>query len=116
MHLQAMIFNYAIVLLCLMSWKIVVNNVRSNEAMWLVVECPMLEEAKKMFVCNITKISTEGHSLNWLVSNWIRQVKVLSNIQSEPHADYAGFVTAFTHKLSFYMHVMPNLGNLIPLT
>ena len=49
-----------------------------------------------------------------LVKKWCEQLMMLSKIaQSEPQAAYAAFVSGFQHKLTYYLHTLPNLGPLL---
>ena len=51
---------------------------------------------------------------NFSVKKWCEQLMMLSKIaQSEPQAAYAALVSGFQHKLTYYMHTLPNLGPLL---
>ena len=49
-----------------------------------------------------------------LVDNWIKQSKLLSSkVESEPLTSYSAFVGGFKEKRTYFMHLIPSLGDLL---
>ena len=49
-----------------------------------------------------------------LLDDWIKQLKLLSTIaQSEPQSTYSVFVGGFKGKLTYFMRIIPSLGELL---
>ncbi len=96
---------------------------------WLVVKEDRMDAAREIFADTDINSTSEGRAYlgdfvgskesreNYakeLVKKWCEQLMMLSKIaQSEPQAAYAAFVSGFQHKLTYYMHTLPNLGPLL---
>jgi hypothetical protein len=96
---------------------------------WLVVKEDRVDAAREIFADTDINITSEGrvylggfvgskesreNYAKELVKKWCEQLMMLSKIaQSEPQAAYAAFVSGFQHKLTYYIHTLPNLGPLL---
>ena len=96
---------------------------------WLVVKEDKVDAAKEIFADTEINITSEGRAYlgsfigsddsrekyaKELVEKWCGQLKILSTIaKSEPQAAYAAFVSGFQHKLTYHIHTLPKLGQLL---
>ena len=91
-----------------------------------MIEEDKLNEAKQIFDGTDINITTEGHKYlggvignesfkesytQDLVDEWVRQIKLMSEIaKSEPQAVYAAFTAGFINKFSYHIRVIENFA------
>ena len=96
---------------------------------WLVVKEDKYEEALRVFADTEIKITIDGRKylggfvgtgegkseyVGELVSDWIGQLEVLSEIaKSEPQAAYTAFTAGFQHKMTYFIRTIPEIAEVL---
>ena len=93
---------------------------------WLITKPETHATGKQLFKDTKVKITNSGKRFlgsvigtftfkrqyaNEIVSQWISEIKVLSQIDKvEPQTAYCGFTTGFKHKVTYLMRTTPNIN------